>query len=73
MNDLYDQGSFVPALIGSALAILLLFFAVIAVSGLTVKLMDRQKLQSQCPALIETYQSTGVPAHLTIKCREFLQ
>jgi hypothetical protein len=27
---------------------------------------------SICPELIAKHQSTGVPAHITIKCREFL-
>jgi hypothetical protein len=31
-----------------------------------------QALPSSCPGLIETYQATGVPVHIQIKCREFL-
>ncbi len=62
----------IRALIYLILSILLVL-AVIAVSALTVHLLEKPKLQSNCPALIETYQSTGVPAHIQIKCREFLQ
>jgi hypothetical protein len=28
---------------------------------------------SICPELIAKHQSTGVPAHITIKCKEFLK
>jgi len=58
-------------LISFALAILLVL-AVIAVSAITVQLLEKPKLRSTCPALIAKHQSTGVPAHITIKCREFL-
>ncbi len=41
--------------------------------------LNRQQLcaalaisESTCPELIVKHQSTGVPAHITIKCREFL-
>jgi hypothetical protein len=53
-------------------AAVFLGLAVIAVSALTVHLLEKPKLQSNCPSLIEHYKSTGVPAHITIKCREFL-
>jgi hypothetical protein len=46
--------------------------AVIAVSALTVQLLEKPKLQSQCPGLIESYKVTGVPAHIAIKCKDFL-
>ena len=59
------------ALVNCALAILLVL-AVIAVSSLTVQLLEKPKLQSQCPSLIETWQAHGVPAHIAIKCREYL-
>ena len=49
-----------------------LVWSVIAVSGLTVTLLEKPKLQSQCPSLIATWQAHGLPAHLEIKCREFL-
>ncbi len=55
-----------------ALAILLVL-AVIAVSGLTVQLLEKPKLQSQCPSLIDTWRAHGVPAHITIKCREQIE
>lgn len=53
---------------------ILMVLAVIAVSGLTVILLDRQPKPkpSPCPELIEKHQLTGVPAHIKIKCREFL-
>jgi hypothetical protein len=61
----------VRALVNCALAIVLVL-AVIAVSGLTVTMLEKPKLQSQCPALIESYKITGVPKHIQIKCKEFL-
>ena len=51
---------------------ILMVLAVIAVSALTVQLLEKPKLQSQCPGLIETWKPHGLPAHLKIKCREFL-
>jgi hypothetical protein len=52
---------------------MLLTFAVMAVSGVTVMLMvDEPKLPSPCPELIAKHQSTGVPAHLKIKCKDYL-
>lgn len=59
------------ALTGCGLAIVLVL-AVIFVSGLTVKLMERPKLQSNCPRLIETWKANGLPKHIQIKCKEFL-
>jgi hypothetical protein len=55
-------------------AAMLLTFAVMAVSGVTVMLLDHQPKPppSPCPELIAKHQSTGVPAHIQIKCREFL-
>jgi hypothetical protein len=32
----------------------------------------RKKPPSTCPELIAKHQATGVPAHLKIKCKEFL-
>ena len=60
------------ALANLALAIFLVL-AVIAVSGLTVQLLEKPKLQSNCPGLIESYKITGVPAHIQIKCKDFLK
>ena len=60
------------ALANLALAIFLVL-AVIAVSALTVQLLEKPKLKSQCPGLIETWQAHGLPAHLEIKCREYLK
>jgi hypothetical protein len=53
---------------------MLLTFAVVAVSGVTVMLLDHQTKPppSICPELIAKHQATGVPAHLKIKCKEFL-
>ena len=51
---------------------MLLVLAVIIVSGLTVTMLERPKLQSNCPSLIESYKITGVPKHIQIKCKEFL-
>ena len=31
-----------------------------------------QALPSSCPGLIETYQATGVPVHIQIKCGAYL-
>jgi len=59
------------ALANLALAIFLVL-AVIAVSALTVQLLEKPKLQSQCPGLIETWKPHGLPAHIQIKCKEFL-
>jgi len=53
-------------------AAVVLGLAVIAVSALTVHLLEKPKLQSNCPSLIEHYKSTGIPAHITIKCKEYL-
>jgi hypothetical protein len=54
---------------------MLLTFAVMAVSGLTVMLLDHQTKPppSICPELIAKHQSTGLPAHIQIKCRERLK
>jgi hypothetical protein len=60
------------ALVNCAIAIGLVL-AVIAVSALTVHLLEKPKLQSNCPSLIEHYKSTGVPAHIQIKCKGFLK
>ena len=62
------------ALLGCLAAAILLTFAAIAVSVLTVMLMDRQKRPppSTCPELIAKHQSTGLPAHLKIKCKDYL-
>ena len=59
---------------GYLAAAMLLTFAVMAVSGLTVMLLDHQTKPkpSPCPELIEQHRSTGLPAHIQIKCREFL-
>jgi hypothetical protein len=53
---------------------MLLTFAVMAVSGLTVMLLNHRTKPppSTCPELIKRHQATGVPAHITIKCKEFL-
>ena len=51
---------------------ILMVLAVIAVSALTVQLLEKPKLQSNCPGLIESYKVTGVPAHIAIKCKDFL-
>jgi hypothetical protein len=51
---------------------MLLVLAVIIVSGLTVTMLERPKLQSNCPSLIESYKITGVPKHIQIKRKEFL-
>ena len=51
---------------------ILMVLAVIAVSALTVQLLEKPKLQSNCPGLIETWQAHGLPAHIQIKCKEFL-
>jgi hypothetical protein len=53
---------------------MLLTFGVMAVSGLVVMLLDHQPKPppSTCPELIAKHQSTGLPAHIQIKCREFL-
>jgi hypothetical protein len=59
------------ALANLALAIFLVL-SVIAVSGLTVQMLEKPKLQSNCPGLIETYQATGVPVHIQIKCGAYL-
>ena len=32
-----------------------------------------QALPSQCPGLIATWQAHSLPAHLQIKCREYLK
>ena len=56
------------ALANLALAIFLVM-SVIAVSGLTVQLLEKPKLQSNCPGLIESYKITGVPKHIQIKCK----
>ena len=32
-----------------------------------------QALPSSCPGLIATWQAHGLPAHLEIKCREYLK
>jgi hypothetical protein len=61
------------AYLGYLAAAMLLTFGVMAVSGLVVMLLERTKPPpSICPELIAKHQSTGVPAHITIKCREFL-
>ncbi len=62
------------AYLGYLTTAMLLTFAVMAVSGLTVMLMAHQPKPppSICPELIKRHQATGVPAHITIKCREFL-
>jgi hypothetical protein len=54
---------------------MLLTFAVMAVSGLTVMLLDHRTKPppSTCPELIAKHQSTGLPAHITIKCREHIE
>jgi hypothetical protein len=54
-------------------AAVFLGLAVIAVSALTVHLLEKPKLQSNCPGLIESYKVTGVPAHIQIKCKDFLK
>jgi hypothetical protein len=56
-------------------AAMLLTFAVMAVSGLTVMLLDHRTkpLPSPCPELIKRHQATGVPAHIQIKCREHIE
>lgn len=59
------------ALADCALAIFLVL-SMIAVSGLTVTLLEKPKLQSQCPSLIDTWRAHGVPEHIAIKCREYL-
>jgi hypothetical protein len=53
---------------------MLLTFAVMAVSGVTVMLLvdEPKPPPSICPELIAKHQSTGLPAHIQIKCREFL-
>ena len=61
----------VRAMVYLAMSILMVL-AVIAVSGLTVKLMEKPKLQSHCPGLIETWKGHDIPAHIAIKCKEFL-
>jgi len=53
-------------------AAVFLGLTVIAVSALTVYLLEKPKLQSNCPSLIEHHKSTGIPAHITIKCKEYL-
>ena len=54
---------------------MLLTFAVMAVSWLVVRLLDHLKKPppSTCPELIAKHQSTGLPAHIAIKCKEFLK
>jgi hypothetical protein len=53
---------------------MLLTFAVMLVSGVTVMLLvDEPKLPSPCPELIKRHQATGVPAHIQIKCREHIE
>jgi hypothetical protein len=44
------------------------------VSGVTVMLLDHQKKPklSPCVELIEQHRSTGVPAHIQIKCKDYL-
>jgi hypothetical protein len=56
-------------------AAMLLTFAVMAVSGVTVMLLDHRGKPppSTCPELIAKHQSTGLPAHIQIKCREHLK
>jgi hypothetical protein len=54
-------------------AAVVLGLAVIAVSAFTVHLLEKPKLQSNCPSLIEHYKSTGVPAHIQIKCRKDIE
>ena len=53
---------------------LLLAGAVMLVSGVTVMLLDHQKKPklSPCVELIEQHRSTGVPAHIQIKCKDYL-
>jgi hypothetical protein len=61
------------AYLGYLTAAMLLTFAVMAVTGVTVMLLDRTKPPpSTCHELIAKHQSTGLPAHIQIKCREFL-
>jgi hypothetical protein len=43
------------------LAAVVLAWSVIAVSGLTVKLLEKPKVPSQCPGLIATWQAVGLP------------
>jgi hypothetical protein len=54
---------------------MLLTFAVMAVSGLVVMLLDHRTKPppSTCPELIKRHQATGVPAHIQIKCREHIE
>jgi hypothetical protein len=61
------------AYLGYLAAAMLLTFGVMAVSGLVVMLLERTKPPpGNCPELIAKHQSTGLPAHIQIKCREFL-
>jgi uncharacterized integral membrane protein len=62
------------AYLGYLTAAMLLTFAVMAVSGVTVMLLAHQRKPppSICPELIAKHQATGLPAHLKIKCKEFL-
>ena len=54
---------------------MLLTFAAMAVSGVAVMLLDHRTKPppSTCAELIKQHQATGVPAHIQIKCREFLK
>jgi hypothetical protein len=53
---------------------MLLTFAAMAVSGVAVMLLAHRTKPppSICPELIAKHQATGLPAHIQIKCREFL-
>ena len=59
--------------IGYLLLAIFIVMSVIAISGLTVIILEKPKLQSNCPSLIEQHQDTGVPAHIQIKCREHIK
>ncbi len=45
---------------------------VIGIDRALTKLAERPGLPSHCPGLIETYQATGVPVHIQIKCGAYL-
>jgi hypothetical protein len=55
--------------IAAALVGLLTAAASVALHHIT----QPRPLKSHCPALIDHYQSTGVPVHVQIKCRGYFE
>ena len=63
-----EAAQLIAHLISVALAALLTCAAAMALHHIT----QPQPLPSSCPGLIETYQATGVPVHIQIKCGAYL-